>query len=52
MMELELEQNKKEVVTFIAKNKVVITLHGVPNFEIWAKKMIGLYNAKLSTSAS
>ncbi|MGF6947547.1 hypothetical protein QF028_000040 [Neobacillus sp. B4I6] len=44
--------NKKEVITFKTKEKVTVYVHGKPNFNMWAKKMIELYNQKLNTSAS
>jgi hypothetical protein len=45
-------ENKREVITFKTKEKVTVNVHGKPNFDIWARKMIELYNQKVSTSAS
>lgn len=44
--------NKKEVITFKSKDKVTVNIHGKPNLDMWAKKMIDLYNLKLNTSAN
>jgi len=44
--------NNKEVTTFKTKDKVTVNVHGKPNFNMWAKKMIDLYNQKLNRSAS
>lgn len=46
------QTNNKEVITFKTKEKVTVNIHGKPNFEMWAKKMLDLYNSKLNTSAS
>lgn len=35
-------QNKKVLVTFKTKDKVTVKIHGKPNFDMWAKKMIDL----------
>lgn len=52
MNEFANKTNSTEVITFKTKDKVTVNIHGKPNFDIWAKKMIDLYNQKLNTSAS
>jgi hypothetical protein len=52
MDQLANKTNNKEVITFKTKDKVTVKIHGKPNFDMWAKKMIDLYNKKLNTSAS
>ncbi|WP_157077244.1 hypothetical protein [Robertmurraya korlensis] len=39
-------QNKKELITFKTKDQVTVRIHGKPNFDIWAKKMIDLHDQK------
>lgn len=46
------KQTDKEVITFRTKDKVTVNVHGKPNIEMWAKKMIELHNAKLNKSVS
>jgi hypothetical protein len=46
------KQNNNEVNTFKTKDKVTVNVHGKPNFEMWAKKLIELYNQRLNRSAS
>lgn len=43
---------QEKVVTFKTKERVTVNIHGQPNFDLWAKKMIELYNQKLNKSAS
>ncbi|WKA60294.1 hypothetical protein QWY16_09375 [Planococcus shenhongbingii] len=38
------KENNKEVITFKTKDQVTVNLHGEPNYDIWAKKMINLCN--------
>ncbi|HDX9655144.1 TPA: hypothetical protein ROY23_005711 [Bacillus wiedmannii] len=45
-------QTNKEVITFKTKDKLTVNIHGKPKFDLWAKKMIDLYNQKLNTSVS
>lgn len=53
-MEQVKKQNEKikEIVTFKTQDGVTVTMYGKPNFEIWARKMLELYNSKLNISAS
>ncbi|WHY84698.1 hypothetical protein QNH39_18865 [Neobacillus novalis] len=44
--------DNKEIITFKTKDKVTVNIHGKPNLDILAKKMIDLYNQKINTSAS
>lgn len=44
--------DNQEILTFKTQDGVTVTMYGKPNFEIWAKKMLELYNQKVSTSAS
>jgi hypothetical protein len=46
------KDNNNEVITFKTKDKVTVNIHGKPNFDMWAKKMIDLYNTKQNKSAS
>lgn len=46
------QQTNKEVITFKTKDMVTVNIHGKPNFDLWAMKMIDLYNQKLNTSVS
>ncbi|MDM5313377.1 hypothetical protein [Peribacillus frigoritolerans] len=46
------QQTNKEVITFKTKDKVTVNIHGKPNFDMWAKKMIELYNSMQNKSAS
>lgn len=52
MDQLTKNKNNNEVFSFKTKDKVTVNVHGEPNFNMWAKKMLELYNHKLSTSAS
>lgn len=45
-------KTNKEIITFRTKDRVTVNIHGKPDFDMWAKKMIDLYNIKLNTSAS
>jgi len=49
---MTIQPNNNEVITFMTKDKVTVKIHGKPNFDMWAKKMIDLYNKKLNSSAS
>ncbi|MFD4927701.1 hypothetical protein ACFWMS_02080 [Peribacillus butanolivorans] len=46
------QTNNNEVITFKTKDKVTVNIHGKPNFDLWSKKMLDLYNLKLNTTAS
>jgi hypothetical protein len=46
------QTNNKEVITFKTKDKVTVKIHGKPNFDMWAKKMIDLYNTNQNKSVS
>jgi hypothetical protein len=52
MEQFKKQENKEEIITFKTKDKVTVKIHGKPNFEMWAKKMIDLYNHKQNKSAS
>jgi hypothetical protein len=45
-------KNNTEIITFKTESKVTVNVHGKPDLNILAKKMIELYNQKLNTSAS
>lgn len=45
-------KDMQEVITFKTKDNVTVRIQGKPNFEMWAKKMIDLYDQKQNKSAS
>ena len=47
-----IQQNNNVKITFKTKDKVTVNIHGKPQFDIWAKKLIDLYDNKLNKSAS
>lgn len=52
MEKVKKQNGNQEMLTFKTQDGVTVTMYGKPNFEIWAKKMIELYNQKVNTSAS
>ncbi|MFE4129702.1 hypothetical protein [Peribacillus sp. YIM B13482] len=46
------QEKNIEVIAFKTKDKVTVNVHGKPSFDMWAKKMIELYNSKQNKTAS
>ncbi|QPA30046.1 hypothetical protein [Thermaerobacillus caldiproteolyticus] len=52
MEKVKKQNGNQEMLTFKTQDNVNVIMYGKPNFEIWAKKMLELYNARLNISGS